>query len=75
MVSANTAASSSTQELIISVDIGTTSTRAIAFNKLAQVISTVQVEYDQSASIRVDTMPDLVADLTRYACSPFAMRV
>jgi glycerol kinase len=50
MVSANTAASSSTQELIISVDIGTTSTRAIAFNKLAEVVSTVQVEYDQSTS-------------------------
>jgi hypothetical protein len=48
MVSTNTTASSSSQDLIISVDIGTTSTRAIAFNKLAEVISTVQVEYDQS---------------------------
>jgi len=48
MVSTTTTASSATQDLIISVDIGTTSTRAIAFNKLAEVISTVQVEYDQS---------------------------
>ena len=48
MVSTNTTASSATQELVISVDIGTTSTRAIAFNKLAEVISTIQVEYDQS---------------------------
>jgi glycerol kinase len=39
--------SSTSQDLVVSVDIGTTSTRAIAFNKLAQVISTVQIEYDQ----------------------------
>jgi len=54
MVSTTTTASSATQDLIISVDIGTTSTRAIAFNKLAEVISTVQVEYDQSEYDRVD---------------------
>lgn len=37
-------------DFIVSVDVGTTSTRAIAFTKTAEIIGQYQVEYDQSES-------------------------
>jgi glycerol kinase len=35
------------KQYIVSVDIGTTSTRAIAFDETAEAVATHQIEYDQ----------------------------
>lgn len=43
-------ATSMSLDFIVSVDVGTTSTRAIAFTKTAEIIAQHQVEYDQSES-------------------------